>query len=305
MNDRQLKYILKIAEERNITIAAQKLYISQPSLSSLLSNVERELGNELFDRSITPLKLTYAGELYVDAAKNILHTQDLLKSKINAIQGGKKGRLIIGCSSPLASYLFPVIIPKYMSKNPDVELKLLEQTHTSLVELLSSGSLDLIISTRVLGNSIFQCTQLYSEEVILLAPKSFTPCSVKEVEGKRFPVIDFNLLNNQPFILLESKRHFRHIVDSIFLKHKIRPNIILETSNWETCYAMVLEGLGFTISSDSLFKKELLNDKMVQKFSIDGTNIRVISIYYRKGTYNIDRINDFIDSTKENLATFL
>lgn len=305
MNDRQLKYILKIAEEGNITIAAQKLYISQPSLSSLLSHVERELGIELFDRSITPLTLTYAGELYIDAAKNILHTHDLLKSKINAIQDGKKGRLIIGCSSPLASYLFPVIIPKYISKNPDVELKLLEQTHMSLVELLSSGSLDLIISTRVLENSIFQCTNLFSEEVILLAPKSFAPGSVKEVEGKRFPVLDFNLLNNQPFILLESKRHFRQIVDGIFLKHKIRPNIILQTSNWETCYAMVLEGLGFTFSSDSLFKKELLNDKMVQKFSIDGTNTRVISIYYRKGTYNINRINDFVDSAKETLTAFL
>jgi DNA-binding transcriptional LysR family regulator len=227
------------------------------------------------------------------------------QSQIGAIKGGKKGRLLIGCSSPLASYLLPVVLPKYISKYPEVELKLFEQNHNSLVELLSSGSIDLIVSTRVLENSIFQRIQLFEEEMILLAPKSFSPRLVDKVEGKRFPILDFNLLNKQPFFLLESKNYFRQIVDDIFAKHKIRPNIILETNNWETCYAMVLEGLGFTITSDSLFKKDLINDKRVQKFSIDGNSNRVISIYCRKGTYNINRINDFVDSTKETLATLI
>lgn len=72
MTDRQLKYLITLAEEGNMTTAAQKLFISQPSLSYLLGHVEQELGAELFHRNTTPLTLTEAGESYVETARKIL-----------------------------------------------------------------------------------------------------------------------------------------------------------------------------------------------------------------------------------------
>lgn len=89
MTDRQLKYIVAIAEAGSISLAAKRLYISQPSLSSLLSHVEDEIGVLLFDRDTSPLKPTYAGEQYIAAAKQILGIQRNLDSHFADIRHGK------------------------------------------------------------------------------------------------------------------------------------------------------------------------------------------------------------------------
>lgn len=72
MSFKKLKYIITIAECRSISKAACELFISQPSLSSILSNMEKDLGVSLFDRSTNPISLTYAGEKYVETAKKYL-----------------------------------------------------------------------------------------------------------------------------------------------------------------------------------------------------------------------------------------
>ena len=74
MEYRQLKYILKTAEEKSFSLAAKKLYISQPSLSQLIAKTEEKIGAPLFDRSATPIQLTYIGEMYVEMARQILDT---------------------------------------------------------------------------------------------------------------------------------------------------------------------------------------------------------------------------------------
>ena len=79
MNLKKLKYIVTIAELRSISKAANELFISQPSLSSILSNLEKELGVTLFNRSTSPLSLTYAGEKYVETANKILSLENNLK----------------------------------------------------------------------------------------------------------------------------------------------------------------------------------------------------------------------------------
>ena len=78
MNLKQARYICAIAREGSITAAAKKLYVSQPSLSQMLKQVEGELGVALFDRSVSPFQLTYAGEKYLQAANNILAANERL-----------------------------------------------------------------------------------------------------------------------------------------------------------------------------------------------------------------------------------
>lgn len=82
MNLKKLKYIVTIAELRSISKAANELFISQPSLSSILSNLEKELGVTLFNRSTSPLSLTYAGEKYVETANKILSLENNLKKRV-------------------------------------------------------------------------------------------------------------------------------------------------------------------------------------------------------------------------------
>ncbi len=297
MNDRQLKYILTIMEEGNITSAAQKLYISQPSLSSLLAHVEEELGAKIFNRDVSPMALTYAGEYYADAAKDILSTLRDLQNKINDIQDYRKGRLLVGCSPQLSSLLLPSILPKFMEENPGIQIKLFEETNSDLEKLLISGNLDLAINTTRIENKVLETVSLYNEEILLLTPESFSPATVTQAEGHSFPLIDISCMEGKPFVLFKTGRFLRKISDQIFSDFGITPNMILETSNWETCYRMVEEGLAFTILPYSPLKRGPENDH-VNRYSIDGNYFRNVTICYHKNSYHPKIMEKFIDVTR-------
>ena len=93
MDFREMTYITTIADCGSITAAARKLYISQPSLSYIVSKVEQETGAKLFERKNYPLTLTYAGEKYVETARKILSLNDNMRRELMDITGGEKGMI--------------------------------------------------------------------------------------------------------------------------------------------------------------------------------------------------------------------
>ncbi len=305
MNDRQLRYILAIAEEGNITAAAQKLFISQPSLSYLLAHVEEELGIKLFDRSVTPMQLTYAGEHYVEAAKKILGIQNELQNQIHDILDYRKSRLIIGCGILFSSILLPAILPTFIKENPGVQVKLYEESYPVLEELLLSGNADLIFTTSLIDNKALERTILYDEELLLLAPMDFVPSVVTHKDRYHFPVIDFSCLNDYPFVLFKRRHSLRKMADQVFADSGFHPNIISETDNWETCFFMAVEGLAMTILPYSPLSKQFItkNLEKVRRFSIEGNYSRRFSVYYRKNTSDHKIIKAFINTTQSILNT--
>ncbi len=300
MNDRQLKYILAIAEEGNITTAAQKLFISQPSLSYLLAHVEEELGVKLFDRTVSPMPLTFAGEHYVNAAKKILNIQNELHNQIDDILDYRRSRLIIGCGVMFSSILFPAVLPTFIKNNPGVQIKLYEESYSLLEELLLSGSLDLMFATTTIENKTLERIPLYNEELVLLASLDFVPPALTEKEGYHFPVIDLNCLNDQPFVLFKHKHHVRKTAERIFSEQGFHPTIILETDNWETCFFMVAEGLAFTLLPYSPLSKNFLSANLdkIKQYSVEGNYSRHLSAYYRKSTYYSKVVRSFIETTQ-------
>jgi DNA-binding transcriptional LysR family regulator len=305
MNERQLKYILTIAEEGNITSAAQKLYISQPSLSSLLAHVEGELGCKLFNRDLSPMTLTYAGECYVAAAKRILSVQKELQNQIDDILDYRKSRLIIGCSTQLSSLFFPAILPRFIKENPGVQIKLYEESVPVLEELLMSGVLELLFTNLVIDNKAFGSIPLYVEELVLLTPADFNPPGVAEREGCHFPVIDPGCFGQLPFVLFKHKHQLRKLADKIFADYEIQPKIFLETDNWELCFSLVEAGLAFTLLPYSPLKKiQSESYNKIHFFSINGNYSRQLIAYYRKNMYHQRIIETFLDLTQTILNEF-
>ncbi len=305
MNERQLRYIVAIAEERNITAAAQKLFISQPSLSYLLSHVEEELGIKLFDRNVTPLAPTDAGECYIETAKQILSLYRELKNQIDDIQHLRKGRLTIGCSPQISSFLFPALLPNFRRKHPDIQITLYEESLTVLEELLASGDLEVAFTNAVINNNAFGHVPLFKEELILLAPDSFAPSRIEKNENSTLPIIDLSCLKDCSFVLLKPKHRLRQMIDRIFSDIDIQPKIIFETSNWETCYSMVTEGLAFTILPYSPLNRFYWTNNLVKRYGLNGNHYRQLSIYYRKNTYHPELIEAFINLTKSIINDYL
>ena len=292
MTDKQLHYLVTLADEGNMTVAAQRLFISQPSLSYLLAHVEKEMGTVLFNRDTNPISMTYAGTQYITAARMILGIYRELENKMEEIRNGNQGRLQIGCGAQMSALLLPKLLPGFIREYPDVVLKIVEEHHDVLCEKLHSGDLDLIIVNRPVRGIAADSILLCQEELILLAPVSYV-AKAKRVKGRTFPVIDPECLSSIPFILSKKGSNVRILIDQVFSDLKVVPNIIFETSSVNSCISMVENSVGFTIFPYSSITSFNLK---VNQFNFPGEYTRNLSIYYKERTHMSQFMESFIRS---------
>jgi DNA-binding transcriptional LysR family regulator len=298
MTDRQFEYILEIARQGNITAAAQKLHISQPSLSNVLAHVEAEVGAKIFDRSVSPMTLTYAGEIYIETAKKIMGQIHELRHQIDDMNDSRTGRLNIGCGPQLSSFLVPAILPVLMEQYPGVQFRLTEANREALEERLLNGSLDVLLSSGIINHQHVECIPLIKQEIILLAPNNFTPHAVKEISDRPFPCIDLGVCGAIPMVLMKKGHQTRIIQDRIFSDSQYMPNIILETDNAYTCLHMVESGIAFSILPNMNIRQNITK---IAKFSFEKEYCHHICLCYRKNTYFPKILEAFIQVTQSVL----
>ena len=140
MDTHYLNYILTIAEKRNMTKAAQELFVSQSSLSQYLSKLEQELGTPLFLRAKGELVPTAAGDLYISAAKQVISIKNQLYKDISALEN--KGNITIGTTSQFGLGIMAQVIPKFRIEYPDYTIEITESSNQALVKLLLDGQID-------------------------------------------------------------------------------------------------------------------------------------------------------------------
>ena len=126
MNIKHAQYMLTVMQEGSITAAAKKLYISQPSLSQMIKLVETNLGTAIFNRSTDSITLTYAGEKYIEAAKQILTINNNLQKEIDEINHEDHGSLKLGIPVQRAMQVLPYVLPRFMKRYPYVDIDLHE-----------------------------------------------------------------------------------------------------------------------------------------------------------------------------------
>ena len=124
MNLNCYQYVISIAENASISKAAKELFITQPALTKYLNKLEADLGVRLFDRSISPLQITYAGELYVQEGRKIIEMHKRLNQQISEMSNMQRGRLTIGINSERGSWCLPVLVPEFRRLYPGSELKI-------------------------------------------------------------------------------------------------------------------------------------------------------------------------------------
>ena len=259
MNFLHLKYFLMVAEELNITRAAERLYISQQSLSNHISNIERELDVKLFTRS-PKLSLTYAGDLLVSTATQILELHSQYLAKVGDINRHYLGMLRVGVSHTCGLALLPEILPKFRAEFPQVEFSLFEGNSTQLEDELSHGRVDLIICFQPIMIEGVEVTPLTRQRLVLVVPRSFTQSlfgsQAEEVRQHFAQGADIAAFQQQPFVLIKRGNRTRNIVDQYFSRYYFKPKLILETENTVTTLAMAQAGIGITICPE-LFLRAL------------------------------------------------
>lgn len=306
MDFKQMQYILKVAEEKSFSKAAQKLFIAQPSLSQYIRKAELELGTQLFDRSTSPLKLTFAGELYIETAKCILDLKNQLSQQIDDITNLKKGRVTIGLSTFRSTYIMPKVLPFFHNKFPDIEVILIEDTSSNLEKLATKGVTDITLMTTPIKQNIFHFEHIMTEEILVALPPNHpiqktVDYTAANKNGR--PVIKLEELQDEPFIMLKKDQKLHKIVDALCEQAGFSPKVILESESVEAAHALVTAGMGVTFIPDTL----TLNCQKIHHplyYSIDKLRpTRDLVIAYRKGRYLSAATREFITNMKAIFST--
>ena len=259
MNFQHLRYFLMVAEELNITRAAERLYISQQSLSNHISNLERELETKLFTRS-PKLSLTYAGEQLVDTATQILDLHSQYLVKVGDINHHYIGTLKVGVSHTCGLALLPDVLPRFRSEFPQVEFSLFEGNSNQLEDELSHRRVDLIICFQPIIMEGAVTTPLTDQRLMLVVPKVFTDeifgPDADRVRQKFLLGADIAAFQHSPFILIKRGNRTRSIVDQYFNRYSFKPKLVLETENTVTTLAMAQAGMGITICPELFLRAQ-------------------------------------------------
>lgn len=298
MDFRQLQYLLILAQCRNMTRAAEKLYISQSALSHYVKNVEEELGVQLFDRSTSPMSLTYAGQCYMESARRILAEEERLSKELRDITLHMTGKLTLGSSRDRASYMMPRILPAFSSRYPGIETEVYTASGKELLDALRSGRVDMVLLPSNWQDDArgLWSESIYREELVLAAKAGTLPQEAR-LPGKS--ALRPEALDNMPFFALFQGHAMRSFCDSFFKRSHIRPQIKMEFSSNISCLRMAATGMGVTIIP--YLTTQMSNPGgEIELFSLGAGPVTWdVRIFFRKDAYLGRPELDLIQMTKE------
>lgn len=191
----QLEYIIAIETYRSFGLAAEKCFVTQPTLSMQVQKLEEDLGVKLFDRSRQPVVPTEIGMEILEQARLIVKESYRIKEIISNKKGGAEGELKIGIIPTMAPYLMPKVISAFMEKYPGVQLIIWEYTTEQIVYELKNGLLDCgILSTPLEDKSLHE-NPLFFELFVAYLSKSSSLIRKKSLSPKDIDADDLWLLN--------------------------------------------------------------------------------------------------------------
>lgn len=257
MEIRHFHYIRTIYETGSISRAAEKLYISQPSLSQLLKSVEKKVGAPLFDRGSQPLRPTTIGQRYLETAQRIMELDTEFHRYVEDELGCAQGNLVVGSSPFRSTYFLASFLPEFQEKYPGIRLQLAEHTSKRLEEAVLSGDADLIIATQPVDANAFSFAELYSEEMVLVLPAGHELSKQYHLSQDcrgTLPLLPIGLLKDTPFIQMHSEQKLHQQLLSLCEEAGFTPKIYLQTRSMETALTLAAAGLGATLLPMTLLR---------------------------------------------------
>lgn len=325
MTTQQIQYIIALAEEGNFSSAAKKLYVTQPSISQLIKNMESQIGSPLFDRTTTPIKLTTIGLAYYDAAKKIESINRELNNRVSEINDLKSGSLTIGTSPFRAACMLPKSISYFSNQFPGIEINIISENIETLKQYLMDGEIDLCIDNDVFQNQFF-ITESLSTETFYLAVAKDNPWNIgkEECALSYEDILDDSeklysenyitpaQLETLPYILLDSRSDCYDITVTIFDQLSIKPKVTLYASNIETKFHWITSNLGAGFIPDTLIRFGNFSDHPnYYKIKVPKKNSQLcqekIVVAYNRSHFLTKAAKEYINQLKKliGLGTWL
>ena len=278
MNLRELEYLVAVEEERHFHRAAERCFVSQPTLSGQLKKLEQELGVLLVERNNRKVAMTQAGQAIAEQARKVLAESRAIREMAQFYQDPLVGDIHMGIIPTIAPYLLPVIMPAINKHYHGLKFWLYEYQTQVLLEKLEHAELDVLILALPIEPHEFCSVDLFREPFRLAVNRA------EKLAKKN--TLNMGDITNQEMILLEEGHCLRgHILDACLLAN-ISGSSQFQATSLETLRHMVGEGMGMTLMPELAVPAKTRKADFIRyiEFSDPKPNRR-IGMLYRKNSY--------------------
>ncbi len=301
MDFRELTYVLAIAKYQNLTRAAESLYVSQPTLSSFLISLEKELDLKLFRKLGHKYVLTYAGERYVDKARQILQLKTDLDVELADIIKRDVGVLNVAFPPMRCAYMLPHTLPAFQKLYPHVKVNIFEGHSSANDSRLLEGQVDIAFYSK--PNTLHPQIEYHTlaREEMLVCLRKGHPLSrfAQPNPASRYPRLDTGLLKGERLLQLMPEQRTRQIVDDYLRDNGLEFADVMVTSNMSAIINLVAVGYGISFIFETHLRHHA-GDLPLDMFSFGEP--RTCSDFvaaYRKNSYMPVYAQKFIELAKE------
>lgn len=275
MDIRTLRYFVEVVRQQSFTRAAEKLFVTQPTISKMLKNLEDELNSTLLIRDGRKLLLTDTGQVVFERGLVILDEFRQLEAELTDINHLNKGQLRLGIP-PMVGMMMAGPISLFRQRYPGVELKVSEFGGLTVQQAVMNGELDLAMTALpVEEESGLATLPLFSHPLCVLVPRSgewLEQTSVSPEQLAAHPL----LIYNEDFALSRQLMH-------LFNQHNVKPRIAVRSGQWDFLAAMVQAGVGVAILPEPICER--LDAKIVRWLPLESELHWQLGMIWREGVY--------------------
>jgi len=253
MDFRQLESFVAIAKFKSFSKAADYLFLTQPTISSHMLNLEKELNTVLINRSNKKISLTKAGQVLHDYAINIINLRDRARFKLGEFKGKIVGNVEIASSTIPEQYIIPELICGFNKIYPDVTFTMLHYDSTQVVDGIVNGDIDFGIVGAKIPHNQLKYVELINDELVVVTP-------YKEPYNSEDLSITLKDLLNEKFILREKGSGTRNLLEETLKIQDIdihQLQVIAYVENTEAIKQCIRRGLGISILSKRAIEDEI------------------------------------------------
>ncbi|MBQ6314831.1 MAG: LysR family transcriptional regulator [Mogibacterium sp.] len=292
MDLRTLQYFVTVAEELNITRAAEKLHMSQPPLSAQIKNLELELETILFIRGKRRLKLTESGQLLYRRAKDILSLSERTKAEVLSLGEGMRGTIAVGLVEGMAPDIAAEWFAGFRQKHPNVRYRILDGSTDDLLEKLRGGIISLAVITSPCDHSLLHSFHVGEERMAALMSRSHPLAQNNERKIRVMDLVGENLI-------VPSRRALIDTIYKWFRAIGEEPKIVCEMDSYLDAAALAGRNVGISIYPRTAY---IPNDSLVFKEIAGGDKKLEYLFVWRKG-HQLPVIEEqFIDFVRDLIS---
>ncbi len=309
---RDREYVYAVYQERSFSRAAQKLFISQPALSSKVKRVEERVGTALFDRSTSPIQLTPAGRCYVEAVEQVMAVEEELRARISRLSDRREGTITVGGATYFCSYVLPELALDFQRRFPGYTVSLLEGNTGDLTQCLQSGVVDFVLDVDTLDPGLFSSRVWGQEELILAVPADLAVnerlrdrrLTFEQVRsgsglGPDRPRVSLGEFQEEEFLLLKKGNDIYRRALTMCRNAGFKPKVSMYLDQMLTCYHVAANGHGIAFIRAGVLDHVKPTDRQYF-YQIDDENVvRTIYLYARRDVLMPAIAKDFLEFMEE------